>query len=494
MNGVSRIGHMALRVSDLDAAVGFHADVLGLVETERQGGVSYLTCNERHHELILIESAERGYDHIGLEVPDPETLERLRSGVAAAGGELIGRDLRRRAGHRPSGASCAAQAATSTSSIAAWRRSRAPPAGDRPVKFEHVSVKARRLGPTERFFADGLGFRFSDRMGRTASWWHCDADHHGLAVVFGPRPELSHYAWTLPDLNAIGRVADRLLARGPQADLGTEPPRSRQQPLPLLPRCRRGDDRVLRRHGDDAARWRLPGPALAGRARRDQPVGRAAAATLPAHRLSDRAGRAAVAELTATSQSRMKLRRIAEGLIVRHDSGHWVPVRGEGLTDEESQDMVAFLAGGEETRAVAEAMLAGIEDPAAEAVDPARRSIPFQPRSMRAFMLWESHYDRVEPDAREALLPAARRQGGRRIRAPHRQDVPEAEAEQALLREADLLRRQPRGAARRRRPDVVARATPSGSTSSWSWPLSSPGRSQTQAPRRPLPRSAAGSS
>jgi len=87
----------------------------------------------------------------------------------------------------------------------------------------------------------------------------------------------------------------------------------------------------------------------------------------------------------------MKLRRIAEGLIVRHDSGHWVPLRGEGLTDEQSQDMVAFLAGGEETRAAAEAMLAGIEDPAAVALDPAGASIPFQPRSMRAFMLWESH-------------------------------------------------------------------------------------------------------
>ena len=87
----------------------------------------------------------------------------------------------------------------------------------------------------------------------------------------------------------------------------------------------------------------------------------------------------------------MKLRRIAEGLTVRHDSGHWVPLRGEGLTEEQSRDMVAFLAGGEETRAAAAAMLAGIEDPAAAAVDGAGASIPFQPRSMRAFMLWESH-------------------------------------------------------------------------------------------------------
>lgn len=51
-------------------------------------------------------------------------------------------------------------------------------------------------------------------MGRTASWWHCDADHHGMALIFGPRHELSHYAWSVPDLNAMGRIADRLAARG----------------------------------------------------------------------------------------------------------------------------------------------------------------------------------------------------------------------------------------------------------------------------------------
>ena len=90
MSGVTRIGHMGMRVRDLDAAVEFQAAVLGLVETERRGRVAYLTCNERHHELILIESGRRGYDHIGLEVADADALERARAAIAAAGGELLG--------------------------------------------------------------------------------------------------------------------------------------------------------------------------------------------------------------------------------------------------------------------------------------------------------------------------------------------------------------------------------------------------------------------
>jgi catechol 2,3-dioxygenase-like lactoylglutathione lyase family enzyme len=212
MSGVTRIGHIGLRVRDLDAAVEFQTGVLGLVESERHGRTAFLTCNERHHELILIESERRGYDHIGLEVSDPKDLEGLRRAAAAAGGALLGdvfdgepgidrAALLRGPGGHVYKLFCGMESAA------------APPAGDRPSRFEHASVKARSLGPTERFLG-ALGFAFSDRMGRTASWWHCDADHHGMALIFGPRHELSHYAWSVPDLNAMGRLADRLAAGG----------------------------------------------------------------------------------------------------------------------------------------------------------------------------------------------------------------------------------------------------------------------------------------
>jgi 2-keto-4-pentenoate hydratase/2-oxohepta-3-ene-1,7-dioic acid hydratase in catechol pathway len=76
-------------------------------------------------------------------------------------------------------------------------------------------------------------------------------------------------------------------------------------------------------------------------------------------------------------------------LIAQHDSGAWVSLRGEGLSEEEATDMIAFLGGGDRTRAAAEAILAAHSGEAS--VDPASATIPFQPRSMRAFMLWESH-------------------------------------------------------------------------------------------------------
>ncbi len=86
----------------------------------------------------------------------------------------------------------------------------------------------------------------------------------------------------------------------------------------------------------------------------------------------------------------MKLRRTADGLVAQSGSGAWVALRGDGLSASESTDMVAFLAGGERTRAAAEAIVAAAGS-AGDATAPAPASIPFQPRSMRAFMLWEDH-------------------------------------------------------------------------------------------------------
>ncbi|MBJ7354946.1 MAG: VOC family protein [Thermoleophilaceae bacterium] len=199
-----------MRVRDLDAAVEFQTEILGLVETERVGGVSYLTCNERHHELMLIEDREQvGYDHIGLEVDDAATLETARPRIKAAGGRVIGDIFDGEPGidrallvQGPSGHVFKLFCGMETVP--------APGPGDRPIKFEHVSLKALKTKPVERFLQDGLGFRFSDRMGPFASWWHCDADHHGMAVVLAPKAELSHYAWTVEDLNQMGRIADKL--------------------------------------------------------------------------------------------------------------------------------------------------------------------------------------------------------------------------------------------------------------------------------------------
>ena len=207
---VTRMGHMGLRVPDLDAAVDFQREVVGMVETERTGGAAYLTCNERHHELVLIQdSTHRGYDHIGLEVADAASLEAAKQRVRAAGGTVLG-DVYDGQPGIDRALKISGPGGHVFKLFCGMEHGTAPDPGDRPIKFEHASVKSPRPWRLERFLRNGLGFAFSDRMGPFASWWHCDADHHGMAIVWAPKNELSHYAYTLADLSALGRVADRL--------------------------------------------------------------------------------------------------------------------------------------------------------------------------------------------------------------------------------------------------------------------------------------------
>ncbi|MBF6620202.1 MAG: fumarylacetoacetate hydrolase family protein [Patulibacter sp.] len=78
----------------------------------------------------------------------------------------------------------------------------------------------------------------------------------------------------------------------------------------------------------------------------------------------------------------MKLRRTAAGLIA-HD-----PERDRWVLLPDEHDLVAFLAEGAPARTRAAVALA---DPDATEADPATAVLPFAPRSIRAFMLWESH-------------------------------------------------------------------------------------------------------
>jgi 2-keto-4-pentenoate hydratase/2-oxohepta-3-ene-1,7-dioic acid hydratase in catechol pathway len=77
-------------------------------------------------------------------------------------------------------------------------------------------------------------------------------------------------------------------------------------------------------------------------------------------------------------------------------SGRWVSLaralRATGREDVAgTADAVAFLRGGEELRTAAESALAATADDTSVAADPAEAGLPFVPRSLRAFMLWEAH-------------------------------------------------------------------------------------------------------
>jgi catechol 2,3-dioxygenase len=78
---VSKVGHVVLNVSDLDQALSFYVDVLGLQEVARrdfgEGSMAFLSTGNSHHDIALVEVGKNagapgalGLHHVALKVGD----------------------------------------------------------------------------------------------------------------------------------------------------------------------------------------------------------------------------------------------------------------------------------------------------------------------------------------------------------------------------------------------------------------------------------------
>jgi catechol 2,3-dioxygenase len=92
---VSRVGHIVLRVDDLDRALAFYTGVLGLHEVARrdfgEGPMAFLSTGNTHHDIALVGSTAapvvRGGNlhHFALNVGDSlEDLAAVKRALEAA--------------------------------------------------------------------------------------------------------------------------------------------------------------------------------------------------------------------------------------------------------------------------------------------------------------------------------------------------------------------------------------------------------------------------
>jgi catechol 2,3-dioxygenase-like lactoylglutathione lyase family enzyme len=203
---VDRVGHVALRVTDLERSVDFAERILGLRESLRDGTTSYLTCNERHHELMLLAGEAVACDHLAFETYDPEGVDRLRAQVTPldeAPEQGVG-DAVRFVG--PGGFVFEVFHGMQRTGPRHYDT-----AGVRPRKFEHITVKSSVKEELERFLEGVLGLRVSDRAEEQIVWFRASDEHHGFSVIRSDVDQLQHYAWQV-DWESIRRVGDRLVA------------------------------------------------------------------------------------------------------------------------------------------------------------------------------------------------------------------------------------------------------------------------------------------
>jgi catechol-2,3-dioxygenase len=215
---LGHIGHVALRVRDLDEAAARWCIQLGLVERRHDPGRVFLACNDEPYCLELIEGVEPpGHDHAAFELHHSCSLDDAREHLVATAVEYDEHD----------GALWLADPDGRGIELQPHR----PPAGDverrpqhaRPSTTVHIGGP-RRLGHVNcltgdlranlAFYTDVLGMKVSDWLGEAGVWLHIDSEHHVMALVETGDAHFHHLAFDVVDIGKMRDLLDHLARHG----------------------------------------------------------------------------------------------------------------------------------------------------------------------------------------------------------------------------------------------------------------------------------------
>ncbi len=84
-NRPTRLAHVNINSTDIEALSTFYQDVLGFRLTDRSKLMAFLRCNDDHHAVVLAEAPQNGLNHIAFLMPDLESVMRGSGRVVDAG-------------------------------------------------------------------------------------------------------------------------------------------------------------------------------------------------------------------------------------------------------------------------------------------------------------------------------------------------------------------------------------------------------------------------
>ncbi len=241
MTGVLRPGHMQLKVLDLDEAVEFYSNVVGLVQTGRDAHRAYFKgWDERdHHSVILRDAGEAGMDFYGFKVASKADLDRLEKDLNNYGvtteripaGDLLETGERVRF-EIPSGHQIELYAEKKDvgngmgyTNPPPW--SEAAERGIAPIRMDHALLYGPDIEKVQALFCDVLGFYLVEHIvlpdGETdlAIWLSCSTKAHDVAFVRNEEPgKLHHTAFLLESWEKVLRAADLMSMNKVSIDMG----------------------------------------------------------------------------------------------------------------------------------------------------------------------------------------------------------------------------------------------------------------------------------
>ena len=216
----SRLGYVALNVTDIERSIAFYRDQVGLTLTGRGiGGCAYLRCSERHHDIMLLSGSEPGLKRVGWEMESDEALSAVREHLESLGikAEAVTADECSDLGISP--AFRATEPTTGAKFefyskmevIGPWE-----PTHTKIAQLGHVVLRSADRLATEAFMADHLNFRISDRIDGQVTFMRCFPNpfHHSYGVGAGEVSKFHHVNFMVSEIDDIGKGNVRMKQAG----------------------------------------------------------------------------------------------------------------------------------------------------------------------------------------------------------------------------------------------------------------------------------------
>jgi catechol 2,3-dioxygenase-like lactoylglutathione lyase family enzyme len=210
MIGVKQIGHATFETPDLERAIAYYTQYLGLTTVEREGDTAYLACPSDFHSVVLKRAPTAAVTRLALQLAADADLDAFAAQTAAKGVAV-----RRKSDAGPN--TPVTLSVTDPSgleiellSTRAVTDGRPKNHGVTPRKLGHTAFFTPDIQATVKFYTDILGFRVSDWIGDFFVFMRCNPDHHTVNFLSGPKHGLHHIAFELNDWNHVKAACDLL--------------------------------------------------------------------------------------------------------------------------------------------------------------------------------------------------------------------------------------------------------------------------------------------
>src|SRR5262245_31373740 len=235
---IYRLGHVEVRVPDLELCAAYYTEVVGLREVERDDGHVYLKGWDEHdhHSVILSQAPRYGVEHIGWKTESIDDLEEFETVLERYGCtvERLAPEDERGQGDAirfdsPSGHIMEIYSTMTKvgNGLPLYNPAPLPMdlVGIAPPRLDHTLLTTEHVGEVGRFFREALGFRMTEQLVSNARhqlivFLERSRTPHDVAFTRGTNGGLHHFAFWLDSWSDVGRAADILRLNGIDIDVG----------------------------------------------------------------------------------------------------------------------------------------------------------------------------------------------------------------------------------------------------------------------------------